>query len=220
MGSDRKRRLGKGLDALLSARPAADLDGRGDAPDETRVLQIDPHTVKPNPKQPRRVFQEEALQELKSELPGQLTGLGVDREQIEEIQSVLDGLVVTLEPVQNLQSALAAIAQGRFGDAFKEIDEIQKLWDPACKTDPKVKKKVEAALEAWKAATIATIRKIPVSLRDLLHLSPEITGVVSFSYPNSTSAKSPTVTSRSPSEITTTSLMSSTDRYSATVRTR
>ncbi|MBX7257793.1 MAG: ParB/RepB/Spo0J family partition protein [Candidatus Hydrogenedentes bacterium] len=62
--------LGRGLGALIGgisepapASEAAQEDAAATAAGE-RVLQLDPHAIKPNPKQPRREFDEEALQEL------------------------------------------------------------------------------------------------------------------------------------------------------------
>lgn len=78
MGSDRKKGLGRGLGALISSNnkafddaPAAVKTAASTAPpapqalpDGTRLLLLDPTTLKPNPKQPRHVFREEALEEL------------------------------------------------------------------------------------------------------------------------------------------------------------
>lgn len=71
MAKLRKGGLGRGLGALISgtardedpeveirlAPAAGELDGQ-------RILQLDPHGIKPNPKQPRVTFNEEALGEL------------------------------------------------------------------------------------------------------------------------------------------------------------
>jgi ParB family chromosome partitioning protein len=79
VGSDRKKGLGRGLGALISSNnkafddaPAAVKEAPAPAappvpqtlPDGTRLLLLDPTTLKPNPKQPRHVFREEALEEL------------------------------------------------------------------------------------------------------------------------------------------------------------
>lgn len=71
----KKKGLGKGLGALIGGTPTAHLDAP--APRETpppvapatlsdgsRLVLIDPSTIEPNPKQPRRMFNEEALSEL------------------------------------------------------------------------------------------------------------------------------------------------------------
>ena len=71
MSKFKKGGLGRGLDALIPGRQMED------APGETppilapppgghgdRVLELDPHTIRPNPKQPRANFNQEALQEL------------------------------------------------------------------------------------------------------------------------------------------------------------
>jgi ParB family chromosome partitioning protein len=64
----KKKGLGKGLGALISVdldrpppamKPAEPLLG-----DEDRILHLDPHAIHPNPKQPRKAFNEDALQEL------------------------------------------------------------------------------------------------------------------------------------------------------------
>ena len=71
MATQKKKSLGKGLGALIgSVDPIAQLDpvplnNTPDAlPDGTRLVMIDPRTVHNNPRQPRRKFDEELLQEL------------------------------------------------------------------------------------------------------------------------------------------------------------
>ncbi|NUM53552.1 MAG: ParB/RepB/Spo0J family partition protein [Candidatus Hydrogenedentes bacterium] len=76
MSKFKKGGLGRGLGALIPGRdvaddpietpmaqtptaPLAESHGLGD-----RVLELDPHTIKPNPRQPRSHFNEEALREL------------------------------------------------------------------------------------------------------------------------------------------------------------
>jgi ParB family transcriptional regulator, chromosome partitioning protein len=70
----KKKKLGKGLGALLgegavpldpemaAPQPAAGMPEQ--YPDGSRLLFLDPSALEPNPKQPRRIFEEEALQEL------------------------------------------------------------------------------------------------------------------------------------------------------------
>lgn len=71
MAAQKKKSLGRGLSALIGgADPVAQLDpvplnNTPDAlPDGTRLVMINPRTVHNNPKQPRRQFDEEHLQEL------------------------------------------------------------------------------------------------------------------------------------------------------------
>lgn len=70
MASGKKRRLGKGLDALLSPKPSAQqaapkkTEHAAEADTNDRVLRINPRELSPNPKQPRSTFREEALEEL------------------------------------------------------------------------------------------------------------------------------------------------------------
>lgn len=75
MANDKKKGLGKGLGALLggvsSPPAAARVEAAAPAPaepvtlaDGSRLIEIDPSELKPNPKQPRLVFDEEALEEL------------------------------------------------------------------------------------------------------------------------------------------------------------
>lgn len=79
MANDKKKGLGKGLGALMGGlSPSAALSKAAPtapaapetpaAPitlaDGSRLIEIDPTTLKPNPKQPRLVFDEEALAEL------------------------------------------------------------------------------------------------------------------------------------------------------------
>lgn len=57
--------LGRGLNALLDESEQDSRDGKPAAPDKAgRELFIDPSLLKPNPHQPRREFDEEALKEL------------------------------------------------------------------------------------------------------------------------------------------------------------
>lgn len=64
----KKRGLGRGLDALISKNTGNGFAGALDehSSDETgaRLLSLDPRNLKPNPKQPRMHFDEEALEEL------------------------------------------------------------------------------------------------------------------------------------------------------------
>lgn len=76
MANDKKKGLGRGLDALMGGiSPSRALGGGTPAPapepaapitlaDGSRLIEIDPTTLKPNPKQPRLVFDEDALAEL------------------------------------------------------------------------------------------------------------------------------------------------------------
>lgn len=66
MAKPKKKGLGRGLDALLTTVPGPEPPGgpAETAPEEARILQLDPHAINPNPKQPRRDFNEETLQEL------------------------------------------------------------------------------------------------------------------------------------------------------------
>ena len=70
MASTKKRGLGKGLGALIGDTEI-DFDETVGAPaptealaDGSRLIEIDPTALRPNPKQPRRVFDEDALAEL------------------------------------------------------------------------------------------------------------------------------------------------------------
>lgn len=67
----KKKGLGRGLSALLSAAEPPVLDplpkpeaGPQQLPDGSRLLWLDPAGIRPNPKQPRQVFDEETLAEL------------------------------------------------------------------------------------------------------------------------------------------------------------
>jgi len=64
----KKKGLGKGLGALISVdieRPSAGLKPGGTFVDDAdRILHLDPHAIHPNPQQPRKAFDEDALQEL------------------------------------------------------------------------------------------------------------------------------------------------------------
>lgn len=68
MAEPKKKGLGKGLGALISVDldrpPAGPKPAEPLMDDENRILQLDPHAIHPNPKQPRKAFGEESLQEL------------------------------------------------------------------------------------------------------------------------------------------------------------
>lgn len=75
MANARKKGLGKGLGALIGNnpdihRPPHTATEGTPAPDTgapvegARLMELDPSDIRPNPKQPRRVFDEEALEEL------------------------------------------------------------------------------------------------------------------------------------------------------------
>lgn len=70
MTDTKKKKLGRGLSALLPPKTVSEASvrlisaGPGDADDSERLLRLDPTAIQPNPKQPRRVFDEEALAEL------------------------------------------------------------------------------------------------------------------------------------------------------------
>ena len=77
MADVKKKGLGKGLGALIGAHTVAGATTASHAfqmagprhdeptlPDGTRLLLLDPEQLRPNPKQPRKIFDEEALQEL------------------------------------------------------------------------------------------------------------------------------------------------------------
>ena len=58
MANMKKRGLGRGLSSLISVKLD---DGSADA---DRVLHLDPQSLRPNPRQPRKAFREDALEEL------------------------------------------------------------------------------------------------------------------------------------------------------------
>lgn len=73
MASAKRKGLGKGLGALIGVNPnavkppaaATAASAPADpAPAGTRLIELDPSDIRPNPKQPRHVFNEEALGEL------------------------------------------------------------------------------------------------------------------------------------------------------------
>lgn len=71
MAAQKRKSLGKGLGALIGGNDAVDKmepvsvsEPPTSLPDGTKLVQIDPRTVRNNPKQPRRHFEEEQLQEL------------------------------------------------------------------------------------------------------------------------------------------------------------
>lgn len=67
MADNKKKGLGKGLGALISVNLDAppDTSSASEAiPEEARILALDPQAIHPNPKQPRKAFDEESLQEL------------------------------------------------------------------------------------------------------------------------------------------------------------
>ena len=75
MPSTRKKKLGRGLDALLGgsgvtmdeAMSAAAVEPQK-LPDGSQLMLLDPRALRPNPKQPRRVFNDELLEELSASI--------------------------------------------------------------------------------------------------------------------------------------------------------
>ncbi|MBN2309132.1 MAG: ParB/RepB/Spo0J family partition protein [Candidatus Hydrogenedentes bacterium] len=65
MAKAKKRGLGKGLSALIAAPDDGPVAAASEPADGgERILELDPHAIEPNPKQPRMHFDEEGLQEL------------------------------------------------------------------------------------------------------------------------------------------------------------
>ncbi len=69
MAGTKKGGLGRGLSALISSttdveRPVPEAEEPKIQQDGSRFLMLDPRTLRPNPRQPRQYFEEEALQEL------------------------------------------------------------------------------------------------------------------------------------------------------------
>ncbi len=68
MAKLQKGGLGRGLEALIGKaqfeEPVKEVAPTASPVSEERILLLDPHDLKPNPKQPRRAFNEETLQEL------------------------------------------------------------------------------------------------------------------------------------------------------------
>ncbi len=64
MAANKKKGLGKGLGALISAKETQNAAPAPGAPAGERLLHIDPQIIEPNPQQPRHIFDEEALAEL------------------------------------------------------------------------------------------------------------------------------------------------------------
>jgi hypothetical protein len=123
----------------------------------------------------QKVSAMEALDQLKKELPGQLTGLGVDTGQIKGVQALFDSLETTLEPVTNINAALDAIKKGLLGDAITEIEEMGNLLPAGANLNiPEVRKKAEKSLEEWKETVISKIEEGFAKLRDILPFSDVI----------------------------------------------
>ena len=73
MAREKKKKLGRGLDALLGegakaleAAPAGTVEQT--LADGSRLLFLDPRAITPNPHQPRQVFDETALEELSASI--------------------------------------------------------------------------------------------------------------------------------------------------------
>lgn len=71
MAKAKKRGLGRGLDALIGAStsaPSKPKEKAAETFDEVQagetIIEIDPRNIQPNPKQPRKVFDDDALEEL------------------------------------------------------------------------------------------------------------------------------------------------------------
>lgn len=68
MPTEKPRRLGRGLEALLAARPSAAGQASSQAADREALQRIRIESIRPNPYQPRREFRAEELAELENSL--------------------------------------------------------------------------------------------------------------------------------------------------------
>ena len=68
MSTDKQRRLGRGLEALLSARPVAESAAGRDAPVVSALRQVPVSQIRPNPMQPRKEFGAAELRELEASI--------------------------------------------------------------------------------------------------------------------------------------------------------
>jgi hypothetical protein len=109
----------------------------------------------------QKVTAMEAFDQLKQEIPGQLAGLGVDAQQVKEVQDIFGSMETALEPVQDINSVVAAVKAGLFGDAYETIEQMKGLPSPPPQDKlDELKDKAKAAVEEGFAV-----------LQDRLHLS-------------------------------------------------
>jgi len=66
----------------------------------------------------------EALDTLRSELPGQLSALGVDLKTMQEVDSLFDQLEITLTPVTTVATIPGQLRAGHFGRVVEALQQI------------------------------------------------------------------------------------------------
>jgi ParB family chromosome partitioning protein len=116
MSTDKPRRLGRGLDALLASRgPASAAVATPEAGDSLRTLAI--NEIRPNPFQPRKEFRPEELAELESSL--QTNGLL----QPVTVRRAADGNGYELIAGERRLRAATRIGWTRIPAVLKEIDD-------------------------------------------------------------------------------------------------
>jgi hypothetical protein len=105
----------------------------------------------------------EALDELKAELPGQLTSLGVDSDTLKKMDRLIGDLQVTLNPVTSGASVADQLKQGHFGAAYAALTKIEELTPD------------DKQLDGLRQQAIAGVHDGLAALRERLHISPALT---------------------------------------------
>lgn len=109
----------------------------------------------------------EAFDELKTELPGMLAGVGVDADARKKINTLVNRTEGFLKPLEDVDDVLAQIAGGKFADAYKKLDELIAGYK---------EQKPEDDIEKLKAAAIQKFSESIKSIREKLNLDAKLTG--------------------------------------------
>lgn len=167
MVSDKKRGLGKGISSLMSG---FDMDAqtddiitktiRDERKDKLSIVQLDIAHVRPNPNQPRKYFDEEALQGLSDSIkaqgiiqpltveeiaPGEFSIIAGERRYRAAKMAGLEkvpAIVVSLSEVQRIQMSLIENIQRENLNAIEEASAYQYLIEKSGYTQEMVAEKV------------------------------------------------------------------------------
>ena len=167
MANEKKRGLGKGISSLMSG---FDFDSQTDdiitktikdeRKDKMTVVQLDIRHVRPNPNQPRKYFDEEALQGLADSIksqgiiqpltveeiaPGEFSIIAGERRyraaKIAGLEKI-PAIVVSLNEIQRIQMSLIENIQRENLNAIEEASAYQYLIDHSGYTQEMVSQKV------------------------------------------------------------------------------
>jgi len=111
----------------------------------------------------QKVTAMEAFDQLKAELPGQLTTLGADAGSLRKVDELLKGLDTTLKPVTSAVGVYEQIKEGHFGEAFKALKAIEQLQPGTEATDKKLDELKEQAKLGIHSGFVVLRTRLPLS---------------------------------------------------------